>query len=203
MIYLSYELFHEVSDLPQTDYKAMSDGELLGLVRSDESAYSELISRYLGKVRRLAHVYSYNHSDCDDLVSEGIIGLMNAVKSYDGSSGKASFSTYAYACIHNRIISALKKSSRINSCEENMDTLDSNVGSSARDCSPESIVMSREELGEVLEWMEKGLSKIEKSVFEAYMAGKPYSEISKSLGIPLKSVDNALLRVRRKLRSRL
>ena len=63
--------------------------------------------------------------------------------------------------------------------------------------------MSREEIGEVLEWMEKGLSKIEKSVFEAYMAGKPYSEISKSLGIPLKSVDNALLRVRRKLRSRL
>ncbi len=183
--------------MPQIEYKAMEDSELCRLAGSDEAAYSELISRYVGMVRRLVHVYSYNLSDCDDLVSEGIIGLMNAVKSYDGSKG-AAFSTYAYACIHNRIITALKKSSRIINCEENLDSVSLGDGSS-----PESIVMDREKLSKAFSWMESGLSKTEKSVFEGYMSGLSYAGIAKKLGISPKSVDNALLRVRKKLRSNL
>lgn len=179
------------------DYKALDDTELLPLIGKDEAAYSELISRHIGTVRRLAHLYSLNPSDCDDLVSEGIVGLLNAVRTFDGSKG-ASFSTYAYACANNRILTALKKSSRIRGCEENID--DYNLEGEA---SPESIVINREEIGEVFSLIEKGLSKTEKRVFEEYLSGSSYQETAARLGISLKSVDNALLRVRRKLRSKL
>lgn len=181
----------------QADYKALDDTCLISLIGKDEAAYSELISRHIGTVRRLAHLYSSNPSDCDDLVSEGIVGLLNAVRTFDGSKG-ASFSTYAYACVNNRILNALKKSSRIINCEENIDNL--NLEGSA---TPESIVINREELGEVFSLIEKGLSKTEKSVFEEYLSGSSYQEIAARLGLSLKSVDNALMRVRRKLRSKL
>lgn len=185
--------------MPQADYKALDDNRLLTLIGRDEAAYSELISRHIGTVRRIAHLYSSNLSDCDDFVSEGIVGLLNAVRTFDSSKG-ASFSTYAYACVNNRILTALKKSSRIIKCEENIDDLSLSLGDGA---SPENIIIDREELGEVFSWIENGLSKTEKSVFEEYLSGSSYQEIADRLGMSLKSVDNALLRVRRKLRSKL
>ena len=188
--------------MPQGRYKPMTDAELCRLADSDEEAYAELVSRYVGMVRRLVHVYSYNISDIDDLVSEGIIGLMNAIKSYDSSrtvkGRSASFSTYAYTCIHNRIVSAIKKSSSIINREENI--LDAKL---SENTSPESIVMDREDISRALSWVEKGLSGTEKSVFECYMQGMSYRDTADKLGLSVKSVDNAMLRVRRKLRSNL
>ncbi len=181
----------------KSGYKSLSDESLALLAGKDEEAFSELIARHLASVRRAAGMYSANLSDFDDLVSEGILGLMNAIKTYDGERG-ARFSTYAYSCVHNRMITAIKKSQRISRREENIEGLEL-AGSQ----SPESIVIRREELSEVLGWMEKGLSKTEKNVFELYMSGASYREISERLGISLKSVDNALLRVRRKLRRNL
>lgn len=180
--------------MAQIQYKLMPDAELVTAAQSDEKAYSELISRHLGTVRRLAHLYSSNSADCDDLTSEGIIGLMNAVRSYDPAKG-ASFSTYAYACANNRMMTALKKSSRIQSCEENID----DAGLSEQ-LSPESIVLTREEMDELLREAESDLSASERSVFRLYLSGHSYAAISKELGISPKSVDNALARVRRKLR---
>lgn len=184
--------------MPQKQYKSMSDNELLRVASEDEAAYSEIISRELSTVRRLARTYSFNGSDYDDLASEGLIGLMNAVKSYNperGESSGASFSTYAYACINNRIISALKKSNIIQSCEENIDDAGLSEPSS-----PESIVLTREEMDELLQNVNSDLSKTEKSVFELYILGYSYPAIAKDLGISVKSVDNALFRTRRKLR---
>lgn len=183
--------------MPQADYRTLDDNSLIALIGRDEAAYSELISRNIGTVRRIAHLYSSNTADCDDLISEGIVGLLNAVRTFDGCRG-ASFSTYVYTCVNNRILTALKKSSRIIKCEENIDELD--LGGSV---SPESILIDREELGEVFSMIEKGLSKTEKSVFEEYLSGRSYQEIADKLGLSLKSVDNALARVRRKLRSKL
>ncbi len=182
----------------QRRYKTESDETLVSLSTADEAAYSELISRHLAAVRRIARLYSTNPSDFDDLVSEGILGLMNAVKTYDGERG-AGFSTYAYSCVHNRIITAIKKSQRIISREENIEAMELRESG----VSPESIIITREELSEVFLWMENGLSKTEKSVFELYMSGASYQEIADRLGIPLKSADNALARVRRKLRRKL
>lgn len=74
----------------QNGYKTESDESLVSISMSDEAAYSELISRHLATVRRVARLYSTNLSDFDDLVSEGILGLMNAVKTYNGER-EASF----------------------------------------------------------------------------------------------------------------
>jgi len=183
--------------LLQNGYKTESDESLVSISMSDEAAYSELISRHLATVRRVARLYSTNLSDFDDLVSEGILGLMNAVKTYNGER-EASFSTYAYSCVHNRIITAIRKSQRISRCEENIEGLELEGSQS-----PENIVISREELSEVFLWMENGLSKTEKSAFELYMSGASYQEIADKLGISLKSADNALARVRKKLRRKL
>lgn len=185
--------------MPQCDYKSMSDDELIKLVGTDEIAFSELISRHLGTVRRLAHLYSATPSDCDDLISEGIIGLINAAKSYDSSRG-AVFSTYAYACIHNKMLTALKRSSKIKLCEADIDSAGLEAAQSS---SPESILIGKEELDEVMLFSREQLSKTERNVFELYMYGDRYGDISKKLGISPKSVDNAISRVRRKLRTKL
>lgn len=181
----------------QTDYNSLSDAGLIVLADKDEQACSELVSRYLGMVRRIAHLYSNNHSDWDDFISEGNIALLNAIKTFDGSRG-ASFSTYAYACVNNRMLTALKKSNRIINCEEAIDDFALDPANS-----PENIVINREELGELRSYLDKALSKTEKKVFDLYVLGLAYQAIADKLGISLKAVDNALMRVRRKLRSQL
>lgn len=177
-------------------YGLMPNEELAYCAKEDERAYSELISRFLPTVRRLAHVYSSNPSDQDDLFSEGLLGLMNSVKTFK-SDKDTSFSTYAGVCISNRMINALKKSDRISKREENIDDHIVSKGDS-----PESIVLEREAVSELIDGLQY-LSKLEREVFNLYIHGESYTDISNALGISAKSVDNALLRVRTKLRKRL
>ncbi len=174
----------------------VSNEELAYLAQKDEQAYSELISRFLPTVRRLAHVYSSNPSDQDDLFSEGLLGLMNSVKTFK-SDKDASFSTYASVCISNRMINALKKSDRISKREENIDDHVVSKGDS-----PESIILEKETVSELIDGLQY-LSALEREVFNLYIHGEAYADIGKALGISAKSVDNALLRVRTKLRKRL
>ncbi|MBQ8624271.1 MAG: sigma-70 family RNA polymerase sigma factor [Oscillospiraceae bacterium] len=174
----------------------MADSELVFIALSDERAYSELISRFLPTVRRLARVYALNPNDQDDLFSEGLLGLMNSVKTYN-SDKKASFSTYASVCISNRMINAIKKSDRILKREEN---LDDSVASS--DSSPESILIERESVSELVDGLQY-LSTLERDVFLLYIHGESYQKIAEVLNTSPKSVDNALRRVRTKLRKKL
>ena len=95
--------------MPDIRFETASDEELSLAALSSDDAYSELISRYLPSVRRLARVYTKSSADRDDLVSEGILGLMNAVKTFSADKN-AGFSTYASVCINTRMLSALKKS---------------------------------------------------------------------------------------------
>ncbi|MCD7822556.1 MAG: sigma-70 family RNA polymerase sigma factor [Oscillospiraceae bacterium] len=172
----------------------MTERELLTIVRGDEHAYSELISRHLETVRRLAGIYSAGGFDYDDLCSEGLIGLMNAVGTFDEGKG-ASFGTYAYSCINNRMINSIRRSKRIMGSEEPMDELEI-----ADQGSPESILMSSEETDELRQLAESRLSELEGKVFRCYLEGKSHSETARELKITPKSVDNALQRIRRKLR---
>ncbi len=173
---------------------SVSDEELAAAASSNEEAYGELISRYLPSVRRLSGIYTRSSADRDDLVSEGILGLLNAVKTYDPSKG-ASFSTYAGVCVNNRMMTALKRSARIQRREESLDEL-----SAAGGQSPEKIIIDREALSEIFSEIAENISELERSVFERYLSGESYSAIASALGIDRKSVDNALARVRRKLR---
>lgn len=177
-------------------YKTASDADLAAAAKTDELAYSELISRYLPSLRRLSRLYSKSPADRDDLVSEGILGLMNAVATYSPGRG-ASFSTYAGVCVNNRMLNALKKSAMISKREEPLDETDPEK---APGDSPEEIVMDREWLDEIFSEMSENFSETEKRVFVMYLNGLSYSEISEKLALDRKSVDNALARVRRKLR---
>lgn len=176
------------------NYSAASDGELASLARSSADAYSELISRYLPSIRRLAGIYTRISADRDDLVSEGILGLMSAVKTYEDGRG-ASFSTYAGVCVNNRMLSALRKSADIKSREEPLEDAVPGEGES-----PEKTVLDREVLNAVFREISENFSGLERTVFTEYLSGATYKSISDSLGISQKAVDNALSRVRRKLR---
>lgn len=173
------------------------DDELVLISRTSAEAYGVLISRYLPSVRRLAGMYSPPSADRDDLVSEGILGLMNAVATFDPAKG-ASFATYASACANNRMLSALKKSARIKRREESLDSVGPSSGSS-----PEKIILDREALDEIFSEFSENFSEFERAVFSRYLCGEPYAEIAESLGVERKSVDNALARIRRKLRKKL
>lgn len=168
----------------------------LDAARNNAEAYGELIKKYLPSIRRLAGMYTRVSADRDDLVSEGILGLMSAVKSFESGHG-AAFSTYAGVCINNRMLSALKKSSSIKSREESVAEI---TASSAE--SPEKIVLDREALKEIFSEAAENLSGLEKAVFSEYLSGEDYEGISEKLGVDKKAVDNALWRVRRKLRKK-
>lgn len=180
--------------MPQNRFSMTTDDELLRMVPEDEDAYSELISRYLPSIRRIASIYKTTPADRDDLVSEGILGLMNAVKTYSPDKG-ASFSTYVSVCANNRILNALKKAQRIQGREGSFDEVNA-----SSEHSPEKIVIDREALSEVFSEIESNLTELEREVFTLWLAGVGYNEISKLVEIDKKSVDNALTRVRRKLR---
>ena len=171
-----------------------TDDELLKSAATDEDAYSELISRHLPSIRRLAAIYKTSPADRDDLISEGILGLMSAIKSYSPDKG-ASFATYAGVCANNRIINALKKQQRIQGREGSFEEITAETH-----LSPEKIVLDREALREVFSEIETNLSELEREFFWLYLEGASYNETAKLLGVDYKTVDNALARVRRKLR---
>ena len=161
--------------------------------RTDGRAFSELFAGFLPSIRRLAGIYTNSPADRDDLVSEGILGFMNAVSTFELGRG-ASFSTYAGKCINNRMLTALKKSARILRAEEPLDS----VG--GEDISPEKIIIDREALSEIFSEVSQNLTSMEKKVLGMYHNGAGYSEIAEALGTDRKAVDNALSRLRRKLR---
>lgn len=171
-----------------------ADEELLKLAPINEEAYSELISRYLPYVKRMAAIYQNSPADRDDLVSEGILGLMAAVRSYLPDGG-ASFATYAMVCANRRILSALKIQRKIVGNEDYSQQSEPDGGAS-----PEKIVLDRVYIGEIFKEVESSFSELEKDVLNLYLLGEPYGEIARRLGVDRKAVDNALSRVRRKLR---
>lgn len=138
----------------------------------------------------------------DDIVQEGLIGLLNAIESYNEEKG-SSFEAFAIACIDNRIYSALRQMvAKKNvplvdyvSLSENPEEMISSTLPSS-----EEIVILREELETVIEKINENLSKFEKKVLELYLEGYSYIAISELLHSSSKSVDNALQRARKKLK---
>lgn len=172
------------------------DENLARAAAESAEAYSELISRYLPSIRILAGVYTQAAADRDDLVSEGILGLMNAVKTYQSGKG-AKFSTYAGVCINNRMLTALRKSTAISRRESPLAEAEGEAGES-----PEKILIEREALNEIFSEVSQSFSELEKQVFAMRLGGCTYNAIAKRLDLDRKSVDNALARVRIKLRKK-
>ncbi len=162
-----------------------------------QKAADELIRRYRPFVSLIASRYFGASLEPDDIVQEGLIGLVSAVFSYSPDRN-ASFRTYCSACVTNAIRSAVKadagkRNSPLNSSVplEELELPD--------DVSPERIVLADEKEGYIRELIRTRLSPMETAVLRRHLNGDDYRETAKSLGISEKAVDNALQRVRSKL----
>ena len=173
----------------------LSDRQLTDKIKSGrDECLEELLKRYMPVIRKYVKA-NKPYCDEDDLLSVAVYALFSAAKSYDGE--KASFATFANLCISRAVASA---------CRYTKKDIPSDMIVSLDDVSltdnksPESVLVERENINSILITAKGVLSDFEFMVFSSYLSGKTYGEIAKELGADTKKVDNALVRIRRKLR---
>ncbi|ADU28390.1 RNA polymerase sporulation sigma factor SigH [Evansella cellulosilytica] len=196
----------------QANYDEIEDESLVEYVREgDSSALEYLINKYKNFVRAKARSYFLIGADHEDIVQEGMIGLYKAIRDFKGDK-LSSFKAFAELCITRQIITAIKTATRqkhipLNSYvsldkpiydeESDRTLLDVIVGSKISD--PEELLINREEFDDIELKMSEILSDLERKVLMQYLDGRSYQEISVDLKRHVKSIDNALQRVKRKL----
>ena len=183
----------------------LSDEELcLNVSQGNSQAETELVCRYGWLVRACARPLFLAGGDSEDLIQEGMLGLLAAIRSFD-SGRDAAFRTFAEICIRSRLHSAVRaaqggKHAPLNhsvSYEPPLfDGTNAYLFSSAE--SPEDVVIGREELKERLEALKGRLSKFEAQILPPYLSGLSCGEIAQRVGRTQKSVENAIQRIRRK-----
>lgn len=174
-------------------------------------AQEYLINKYRNFVRAKARSYFLIGADREDIVQEGMIGLYKAIRDFKKDK-LSSFKAFAELCITRQIITAIKTATRqkhipLNSYvslnkpiyDEDSDRTLLDVLTGAKITDPEELIISREEFCDIEEKMGEILSKLEWQVLMSYLEGKSYHEIAKELKRHVKSIDNALQRVKRKL----
>jgi len=185
----------------------LSDEQLQALAVSGESgAEDALARRYVRLVRICARPYFLIGGDSEDLLQEGMLGLLMAMREYDPGKG-ASFHTYAETCIRNRIQSAIRSASRKKHAPLNdgvsLDYVLSDESQSLGDQfisrSPEEQVLARETEKELISASVKRLSALEAQILSLYLDGLSYQEMAAVSGRDVKAVDNAVQRIRKKL----
>lgn len=177
------------------------DEQLIEAYRhGDNASLVSLISRYLGVIDGKLNRAAVRPSDRDDLKQEALMALLNAVRFFDPARG-AKFSTFADRCMENAIRGALQqqntKKARLLSEALPID----DAGELASGENPEDLYIDREGYRVMLGKIEVNLSEFEKNVLFSYLDGNNYAQIATLLGSSQKSVDNALQRVRRKLKT--
>ena len=192
----------------------MTDEQLIKLEKKhDEVATDVLIERYRDIVNAKVSKYYIAGAEKDDIIQEGLIGLFKAIKNFDETKQK-SFKSFANLCVERQIITAIKGSNRqkhipLNSYvsltdnsyensegDEESQLLD--VISSNETEDPLETVTKNEYYDNVKTTINKSLSNFEKEVLNRYIEGESYIQIAKSLNSPVKSIDNAIQRIRRK-----
>lgn len=187
-------------------YTALPDESLSALARQgDRDAEETLIKRYTRLVRQLARPYYLAGGDSDDLMQEGMIGLMCGVREYDGNRA-ASFRTFAERCIRNRLYSAVRAAARDKHSPLNQsvpleipffDSQSFSYGAMAGE-DPQDLIIGREGAQDTLSDVRKQLSEFEAKILGYYLDGMTIREMAKAVSRSPKSVDNAVQRIRRK-----
>ena len=198
------------------DYEKCSDEELIIRQRDGEEAVTDYImDKYKNLVRNKAKSMYILGADNDDLIQEGMIGLFKAVRDYDPGRD-ASFYTFADLCVSRQMYKAVQASRREKHAPLNTyislyaDTAEAesdgngtalvNVIASAVETNPEQLMIDRENVADIEAIIEKELSGFEKQVLDLYITGMSYSQIAGVLSRDAKSTDNALQRLKAKLR---
>jgi RNA polymerase sporulation-specific sigma factor len=198
------------------DIEALEDNDLVQRARGGEERCLEtIIARYRNFARSKARSYFLSGADKEDVVQEGMIGLYKAIRDFDLEQ-ETPFRAFAELCISRQILTAIKAANRNKHQPLNSSvSLDAPVHGEEGERSvgdtvpakeitdPAELVISAEEIEALRETMRENLTQLEGDVLTLYMAGKSYEEIAAALGNHVKSIDNALQRIKRKLQQHL
>jgi len=193
------------------DYDLLNDEEVITLIHNGQtSAIEYMLKKYSPLVKKSIRTLYLIGADTEDLSQEGMIGLFKAIQGYQ-TNNTASFYTFAKLCIDRQIYSAIKASNRkkhsplnsyisfyskMNEDEiELIDNLEASMNSN-----PEQIILDRENTMSIEVILDEHLSNMEKQVLALYLDGKSYSDIAAKLGKTTKSIDNAIQRIRDKVK---
>jgi len=202
----------DANEMAMTEYALKSDEDIVEAVREGDSmALEYLINKYRNFVRAKARSYFLVGADREDIVQEGMIGLYKSIRDFRGDK-LSSFKAFAELCITRQIITAIKTATRqkhipLNSYvsldkpiyDEDSDRTLLDVICSTRVSDPEELMINREEFSGLEDKMMELLSDLERRVLTLYLDGRSYQEIAVDLDRHVKSIDNALQRVKRKL----
>lgn len=190
-----------------SQYDNCTDEELIARLRAGERGISDyLMEKYKDLVRKHANTLYLIGGEKDDLIQEGMIGLFKAVRDYQPEK-EASFQTFAGLCVDRQIYNAIQGSNRQKHMPLNTyvslsieDEEESALGEQWAE-NPESIIIDRENARTLAEEINKILSPLENQVLSYYLDGYNYVQIGEIMGKSPKSMDNALQRIRGKIRS--
>ena len=192
-------------------YDSFSDEELIEKTRlGDLEAQNYLLEKYRTLVTMKANRFFLIGAESDDMIQEGMIGLFKAMQSFDQEKNN-SFKTFANLCIERQLITAIKTSNRqkhiplnssfslnISAFDDNDDTTVMDIIDNKTVEDPLDTITKREYMEFVESRIDKNLSSFEKQVLENYIQGESYVVIAEKLKSPVKSVDNAIQRIRKK-----
>ena len=188
------------------DYNNMSDEELINSIRADDKKALEfLICKYKDLVNSKVNKYFIIGAEKEDIIQEGLIGLYKAIKDYKEDK-QNSFKSFANLCIERQLITAIKSSNRqkhmpLNSyLSLNMPAYEDSDGSTDTEVieDPLDTITKKEYMSNVESVIDTSLSDFEKKVLNRYIQGESYVKIAQKLDAPVKSVDNAIQRIRKK-----
>ena len=202
----------ETPNNPYSAFEKMTDEEVVLKAKEDNVLAQEyLLHKYRKFVRAKARSYFLIGAEREDIIQEGMIGLYKAIRDFKGDK-LSSFRAFAELCVTRQIITAIKTATRqkhipLNSYvslnkpiyEEDSDRTLMDVVSGVKVANPEDMIISREEFVDIENKMNNILSDLEWRVLISYLDGKSYQEIAAELDRHIKSIDNALQRVKRKL----
>lgn len=193
-------------------YANLTDEQIISQIKEgDEQALSFLLDKYKDLVNSKVGKYFIIGAEREDIIQEGMIGLYKAIRGFDHCK-QNTFKTFANLCIERQLITAIKSSNRqkhmpLNSYlslntsaydndEDGTELIETFEVDTIED--PLETIMKKESFDEIQKTMHKSLSKFEEQVLDRYIQGDSYEIIAKRLDTPVKSVDNAIQRIRKK-----
>lgn len=180
--------------------------------QGDEESVERILNSYKRRIYMNSQSFFLKGGDRNDLIQEGFIGLMKAIKKYDESK-EASFNTFATLCIKRQMITAIKsqnleKHKVIHTAMQNTSHMVEEFEICKNICSfeytsPEEILLGKELVRLLQDYLNKNLTKLEKKIFYYFCQQYTYIEISKILGESPKRIDNTIQRIKRKVKTHL
>ncbi|MEA3423444.1 MAG: RNA polymerase sporulation sigma factor SigH [Bacillota bacterium] len=201
-----------IQAIDRLSFEEITEEEVIMFAKSGNNRAEEyIINKYKNFVRAKARSYYLIGADKEDIIQEGMIGLFKAIRDYN-TDKMASFKVFAELCITRQMITAIKTATRqkhkpLNSYvslnkpifDEESDRTLLDIIAGEKITNPEELMISKEEMDLMEMLIKENLSPFEMKVLNFYLQGKTYNDISELIDKPIKSIDNALQRIKRKL----